>query len=146
MLPSFIFLVKDQFKRAAWYLCHSESSLISFAFSFISLATLLHMLPPPQPILTASNIFGGINTSCSLCCSYLSLTNLRKSWCIHFYLFLLGSFSSFLDSHSGLFPTLRSFQGFLLSAVLLLALKKKNPSHLGPWWLNCDLKTLCPCL
>lgn len=62
MLPSFIFLVKDQFKRAAQYLCHSESSLISLAFSFISLATLLLMLPPPQSIYIASYLAGGVNS------------------------------------------------------------------------------------
>lgn len=120
MLPSFIFLVKDQFKRAARYLCHSESSLISLAFSFVSLATLLHMLPPPQPISAASNLLGGINPFCSFCCSCLSLTSFRKRWCIHFlfsYL-LIGSFSSFLDPHSGLFPTLRSFQRSLWSGSL----------------------------
>lgn len=108
MLPSFIFLVKDQFKRAARYPCHSESSLISLAFSFISLATLLHMLPPPQPIFTASNLFGGINSFCSLCCSYLSLTSLGKSWCIHFYLliYLLALSHPFWISTVGFSPPL----------------------------------------
>lgn len=112
MLPSFIFLVKDQFKRAARYLCHSESSLISLAFSFISLATLLHMLPPPQPIFTASNLLGGINSFCSLCCSYLSLTSLGKSWCIHFYLliYLLALSHPFWISTVGFPPPLDLFK------------------------------------
>lgn len=117
MLPSFIFLVKDQFKRAAQYLCHSESSLISLAFSFISLATLLLMLPPPQSIYIASYLAGGVNSFYSLCCSCLSLMSLRKSLCIHFF-FFFGSFSSFLYFHSGLFFTLRSFQGSLSSSSL----------------------------
>lgn len=119
MLPSFIFLVKDQFKRAAQYLCHSESSLISLAFSFISLATLLLMLPPPQSIFIASNLSSGVNSFYSLYCSCLSLTSLRKSLCIHFFGGGAGgSFSSFLYFHSGLFFTLRSFQGSLSSSSL----------------------------
>lgn len=89
MLPSFIFLVKDQFKRATQYLCHSESSVVSLVFSFISLATSLPKLLPPQPIFIPSNLSGGGESFYSLCCCpYLSLTSLRKSLCIHFFFFL----------------------------------------------------------
>lgn len=91
MLPSFIFLVKDQFKRATQYLCHSESSVVSLVFSFISLATSLPKLLPPQPIFIPSNLSGGGESFYSLCCCpYLSLTSLRKSLCIHFFFLALS--------------------------------------------------------
>lgn len=142
MLLSFIFLVKDQFNRAAWYLCHSESSLISLAFSFISPATLLPMLFPPQPIFLAFNLFGGVNSFCLLCCSYLSFLDKPYKEFVHsLFFFFLVLPHPFSISTVGILPSLDLFKVLCQAAPCIFYSR-----HPGPLWLNCDLKTLCPCL
>lgn len=142
MLPSFIFLVKDQFKRATQYLCHSESSVVSLVFSFISLATSLPKLLPPQPIFIPSNLSGGGESFYSLCCCpYLSLTSLRKSLCIHFFFWLFLILSLFPQWAFFFFPPLDLSKALCQAAPCIFYSR-----HPEPLWLNCDLKTLCLCL
>lgn len=141
MLSSFIFLVKDQFKGAARYLCHSESSLISLPFSFISPATLLPRLPPPQPIFLASNLFGGGNSFCLLLCSYLYfLDKPQKESYVHFG---GGALSHPFSIYTVGFLLLLAHFKVLCQVLLAFFFYSRHP---GPLWLNCDVKTLCPCL